>query len=289
MSRFIKAGLSIIGAWMIYQGTGCTTVGNAVSTITPVIPGMATAVVVSLTKVNPNAYGGWDGDCPGCDIDGARVAQKCREFGYSSVVTLTNQQATSFRFLAQCSLAALALKPLADKGEKPLLLIYVSGHGGQVPNLTGTEADGQDETLCLWDGQLVDDLLWQALLKVPKGVRVAFITDTCNSGTNYKAPKSYMREFRARASRKAQGEVVCDFLHIGGCADGMSSYGSAQKGGELTYALFEASGGPQGKTWKEWFYSAKEKMPRNQVPVFEILQTTESLMCCKFEEMEALK
>lgn len=274
---------------MIYHGMGCSTVTNAVSQITPVMPGKAVAVVVSLTKVNPNAYNGWTGECPGCDIDGARVAQSCREYGYTSVVVLTNEQATAFRFLSQCALAATALKPLADKGEKPLLLIYVSGHGGQVPNLTGTEEDGKDETLCLWDGQLVDDLLWQALMKVPKGVRVAFITDTCNSGTNYKAPRSYVKAFRARSTRKANEGLQCDFLHIGGCADGFSSYGSAEKGGELTYALFVGSGGPSGNTWGSWFEKAKAKMPRNQVPVMEVLQTQESLMCCKFEEEEAMK
>lgn len=269
-------------------GLGCSTLQETTSQITPVLPGTAAAVVVSLTAVNPKTYNGWAGACPGSDIDGARVAEACRQAGFTSVVTLTNELATSFRVLSQCALAATALKPAADAGKKPLLLLYVSGHGGQVPNLTGTEQDGMDETLCLYDVPLVDDLLWQALCQVPKGIRVAFISDTCNSGSNYRAPRGYSREIRARASR-APAELKCDFLHIGGCADGFSSYGSAQKGGELTYALFVSSGGPAGKTWRDWFLSAKEQMPRNQVPVFEVINTQETMLCCPFEDMDALK
>ena len=267
---------------------GCASVQEQVPQIVPVLPGTAAAVVVSLTEVNPKAYNGWLGACPGSDIDGERVAAACRFAGYTSVVTLTNSQATSFRVLSQCALAATALKPAADKGLKPILLLYVSGHGGQTPNLTGTEADGFDETLCLYDVPLVDDLLWQALCQVPKGIRVVFISDTCNSGSNYRFPKSYSREMRARSSR-APAELKCDFLHIGGCADGFSSYGSAIKGGELTFALFVASGGPTNKTWKEWFFSARDVMPRNQVPVFEVMNTQETLLCCPIEDYPALK
>ncbi len=270
---------------------GCTTeqVQNVAGEVITALPVESAAIIVSLTKVDPNMYGGWNGDCPGCDIDGQRMVKASRDAGISRIVTLTNSQATTFRFLSQCALAAVALKPSAEKGKRPLLLIYVSGHGGQVANTDGTETDGQDETLCLWDGQLVDDLMWNALVKIAKGVRVVIITDTCNSGTNYKSPRPYTNIMRARSTRSKGATMQCDLLHIGGCADGMSSYGSAGKGGELTYALAVSSGGPNGKTWKGWYESAKGKMPRNQTPTMTVLQTQESLGCCKIEELEAMK
>ena len=27
------------------------------------------AILVGLEKVNPSSYGGWDGNCPGCELD----------------------------------------------------------------------------------------------------------------------------------------------------------------------------------------------------------------------------
>ena len=46
-----------------------------------------------------------------------------------------------------------------------IFLMTYSGHGGQVPDFSGDEAlerqgDYEDETLCLYDGQLIDDELY---------------------------------------------------------------------------------------------------------------------------------
>ena len=56
--------------------------------------------------------------------------------------------------------AAKALKP----GD--LFFLTYSGHGGQVPDVTGDEDDKQDETWCLYDGQLIDDELYFELSRV---------------------------------------------------------------------------------------------------------------------------
>jgi hypothetical protein len=50
-------------------------------------------------------------------------------------------------------LAAAQLRP----GET--FVLYFAGHGSQVPDPTFSEADGRNETWCLYDGQLVDRVL----------------------------------------------------------------------------------------------------------------------------------
>lgn len=257
----------------------------------PMPPGTSAAVICGLTGVDPRSsfYGGWDGACPGCDKDAAVVAAATRGLGYSSTVVLLNEDATCFRFISQCAVAAASLKAAADAGARPLLFIYVSGHGGQVPDTDADEADGKDETLCLYDMQLLDDVMWAGLCKidaVSPRIRVVFMTDTCNSGTNYRAP-SLVRAVAARRSRAPQG-FRNEFLHIGGCADGKSSYGDAD-GGVMTTAAFTGTGF-SGRTWAEWFQAFAATMPKNQVPVFEYLPGA----CCSESEtplpdMEAMK
>lgn len=247
-----------------------TTVETAVL---PAVPGTAVAVITYLTHVNPDAYGGWAGDCPGTDVDAAVMAGICRARSIPYTV-LSNENATAFRFLAACAGAAKAVEPAAKTGLKPLVLIYYSGHGGQVTDTNGDETDKKDETICLWDGQLTDDVMYAGLCKFPEGCLVAFVTDSCNSGTNFRSPKNWVRVVAARSSR-AQEPLKCMFIHIGGCADGESSFGGSA-GGQATTALDTtirsyrpvvlASDPLQMSflSWKAWPVDAQYLMPRNQ-------------------------
>jgi len=62
-------------------------------------------------------------------------------------------------------------------------LLTYSGHGGQVPDVSGDEPDKQDETWCLYDGQLIDDELYFELSRFAAGVRILVLSDSCHSGT----------------------------------------------------------------------------------------------------------
>lgn len=252
---------------------GCVTVPVATVGPGPVPPSPAAAVVVGLTNVDPAGYGGWTGSCPGSDVDADGMAELCRGAGIP-VTVLTNSEATVFRFLKACAVAAASVTPAAEAGLRPLVLIYYSGHGGQVADGGGDEADGKDETLCLWDRQLVDDVMADGLSLFPAGARVAFITDSCNSGSNYRAPADWAGVVEARRSRR-RGAVKCQFIHIGGCGDGESSFGGAG-GGVATTALLTVYRQARGTllmsyppryqtlTWRQWFNLAAQFMPRNQ-------------------------
>lgn len=208
------------------------------------------AVICGLTRVDPEKYGGWDGDCPGCDVDARAWAIACQSEGVPCQVLLDDQATYS-------GIMACAKRACAGLASGDLLILYISGHGGQRADANCDEPDQLDETLCLWDGQLSDDVVWQLLCQVPPGVRVWMITDTCNSGTNYRAPHSY------RTLLQTGGPTL---LHWGGCADGKSSFGSAQ-GGTFTTALVDSY--KQGQSYDAWFKDAKRRMPPSQRPTCE--------------------
>jgi len=209
------------------------------------------AVVAGLTAVDPRAYGGWHGDCPGCDVDAELFALLCRERGLT-VAELHNSQATIDGTIAAARAAWRGLQ----SGD--LFVLYVSGHGGQIPDGDGDEIDRLDETLCLWDGELSDDVLRTLWEEMPAGVRVLFVTDTCNSGTNYRYRP---RSIRPTIPRSYSGSLI----HYGGCADGYSSFGSEQ-GGVWTTALLDTWTPTQ--TYRSWFQSAALLMPSNQTPYY---------------------
>lgn len=64
-----------------------------------------------------------------------------------------------------------------------IFMLSYSGHGGQLPDRNGDEADQQDETWCLYDGQLVDDEIYASLGRFASGVRILVFSDSCHSGT----------------------------------------------------------------------------------------------------------
>jgi len=256
-ARIARIGLIIAGIGAILAG--CTSPGLSPPTFElapdqppvfhPVDGVCRRAVVVGLTAVDPRAYRGWRGDCPGCDIDAEVFALLCREQGLQ-VAELHNNHATRDCVIATAR-AAWSYMTAGD-----LLVVYISGHGGQIADTDGDETDGQDETLCLWDGQLSDDVLRSLWQDLPAGLRVFYVTDTCNSGTNYKLKP---RSMRGVIPRDYGGQLI----HFGGCADGMSSYGS-DSGGTWTTALIDAW--HPGDTYRQWYEKAAIRMPREQIP-----------------------
>ena len=126
------------------------------------------AVVYGLDRVDPAAYQGWAGACPGTILDALRMRDLLIRRGYT-VIVLTNSQATAFRVTSACVAAAQGMKT----GDK--LVVYGSSHGGQATDIKGDEGGGMDSTICLWDGQFVDDLVYRMLVKVPKGVDVVVV------------------------------------------------------------------------------------------------------------------
>lgn len=214
----------------------------------------AMAVIAGLTRVNPAGYGGWAGDCPGCDVDIRDVeAAVTRRPAFVGNVKLFNSSATWLLFAASISNAC------AQLSKDDFLIIYRSGHGGRVPDNNGDEQDGYDETLCLWDRQVRDDEMWALLCAcVPAGLRVLLLTDACHSETAFRA----VPDLAAGAADKGK-EFQGRLLSISGCADDKVSWGGSD-GGKLTRAALKEL--RDDITYAQWFARISARMGDEQVP-----------------------
>lgn len=136
---------------------------------------------IGINEVDPDHYAGWSGPLQACEADARDMQRIAQESGFETSTTLT-KQATRDNVRASIQSASEALAP----GD--IFFVSYSGHGGQVPDLDGDErtlnaADVQDETWCLYDGELIDDELLELWSQFRRGVRVLVLSDSCHSGT----------------------------------------------------------------------------------------------------------
>jgi hypothetical protein len=141
----------------------------------------ARSLHIGLNEISSAAYSGWSGPLAACEFDANDMAAIARSQAMKPVVLLT-KKATRANVLKAMRTAAKALVA----GD--LFFMTYSGHGGQVPDVSGDEADKQDETWCLYDGQLIDDELYLELSRFARGVRILVLSDSCHSGTVTRAP-----------------------------------------------------------------------------------------------------
>lgn len=205
------------------------------------------AVLVGLTHVDPKSYQGWDGrkGCWGCERDVESLRKLLRREGFADedIQVLKSEGAT-----AAAVLDALRRRVWhARVGD--LVVLFYSGHGGQVQDQDGDEDDLHDETLCLFDREVVDDEIGRIWGALPRGAYGLMISDACHSGTNAKArhsPRSarpFIVRPRPSKDRGGGGELIqIGAAHDSGEATGLSA------GGLFTLALerVAATGLPSG-------------------------------------------
>jgi uncharacterized caspase-like protein len=127
-------------------------------------------------------------DLRGCVNDVKNVrAVLTTHYGFASkdITTLTDYAATTKAMRD----AITKLVKGAKSGD--VLLFHYSGHGANVPDKDGDEADRRDEILCPtdldWKDPLLDDWLRKTFDRLPAGASLTVIMDCCHSGTNTRA------------------------------------------------------------------------------------------------------
>lgn len=141
------------------------------------------SVHVGLNTVDPDRYEGWDGALKACENDARDMARLARSAGFADTVLLTPD--------GTVDQVTAALREAAGRlGPGDILLFTYSGHGGQVPDVTGSdeEQDALDETLVLYDRQFLDDELNREFRAFADGVRIFVLLDCCHSGTAVEIP-----------------------------------------------------------------------------------------------------
>lgn len=193
MSRrdFLQAGTCL--ALGLAQGSAL--ISAAVADAAPALgeKPKAIALTVGLNSVSGDHYtdengNPWTGDLKGCENDANDMAAIATEAGFATQTLLT-KDATRDGVLNAISSAASSLAP------EGIFMVSYSGHGGQVPDDPAhrDEYDGADETWCLYDGQVIDDELYQLWNAFPGGARILVISDSCHSGTVVRVASFYNR------------------------------------------------------------------------------------------------
>lgn len=169
---------------------------------------------------------GYAGKCEGAKVDCTRMKTLLKPYAKTQV-SFVDSQAT---IAAVCD----ALK----KGvQTPLCIFYFSGHGGSIATSQAandpTEADKNDEFICLYDGGLLDNSIWN-IISQAKG-RVVLIFDACHSQTMYRSPITFAKQRKKLgATHKLPGSV--SILCWSGCPDSSYSYGN-NSGGKFTNCI----------------------------------------------------
>lgn len=141
---------------------------------------MATGISlhIGLNSVDPAHYAGWSGPLNACEADAEDMEAIAKAAGFKTN-TLMTAKATREAVIKGIKDAAAKL----DVGD--MFFLTYSGHGGQLPDAEDDdgEEDLQDETWCLFDGELIDDELREQWSSFKDKVRVLVFSDSCHSGS----------------------------------------------------------------------------------------------------------
>jgi len=138
--------------------------------------------------VGINRYAIPGSDLRGCVNDVKQVSEllvKRHRFRKGDITTLLDRAATT----RDMRKAVASLVRSGRRGD--VLLFHYSGHGSNVPDKNGDEADHRDEILCPadldWGDPFLDDWMRSTFDGLRAGVNLTVILDCCHSGTATRA------------------------------------------------------------------------------------------------------
>lgn len=133
------------------------------------------SLCIGVNEVDTNVYGSL-AKLKGPENDAQSVRDLLLSQGFASDILLT-KSATSRNVLSWLT----SMASVVAAGDS--VVLFYSGHGGQVPDLGADENDRLDETLCLYDRMLVDDEIYAAFSRFNPQCNIVMLSDSCHSGT----------------------------------------------------------------------------------------------------------
>jgi len=229
-------------------------------------------------------YKGTDAELNGCINDVSNIHQMLiQKFGYkeADITVLTDEtelQPTRANILAY--FLDLLLVSNCD------LYFHYSGHGSQMKDSNGDEADGMDEALVPIDynesGLITDDELRGLLQCMQQSCKLTIVLDCCHSGSGMdlaynlyeRVGKNYLLTDpnSSKTGGRTHGQVVC----LSGCMDSQTSadaYIGKQYQGALTANLLLALDtlSPRTRTYSNLYNTIKRGLATGkytQIPCF---------------------
>jgi len=245
-----------------------------------------------------NNYPGTANDLRGCVNDSNEWSKLVRDkFRFDEVLIVNDKQAVK--------------KNLIDKWDKLVskskigdtLVFGYSGHGTTTPDRgEKDEVDGKDEAICLYDSLLIDDELRAMLDKVPKGVKLIVVIDSCHSGTVTRAFLNTMSDNSFYSKPRfipPENDLVASSMdelplkkRLGYSEEGMNhilltgtnsttysydAYIGGKHCGAFSHYAIEILKANSSITFNDFYEKLKKKLPSNQYPQYPQLEGPESL------------
>ncbi|SEI52122.1 Caspase domain-containing protein [Arthrobacter sp. yr096] len=152
------------------------------------------ALCVGINKFKYLPQSSWLNGCVNDAEDLAALLEEKYGFDASNITVLRDAKASKKSVMAELG----KLLDAAITGTATHLVFTFSSHGTQVPDTSGDESDSLDEAFACydinnsgdaWDPDTVisDDELAALFARLPKGVLMDVVLDTCHSGTGLKS------------------------------------------------------------------------------------------------------
>lgn len=219
-------------------------------------------------------YAGTAMELSGCANDAHAMAAHLTKRGYA--VTLLSDAVESELSTAVPPTRANILRALAElilAPDNDLVFTY-SGHGAQLPDLDGDEADGLDEVLVPLDAArglthdtaIIDDALRGLLQMLREPQRLACILDCCHSGSGLDLKwVGHVQGGRLRLLDGGERPTPGQCVMLSGCRDDQVSLERTVRGqthGVLTAAVLACLTTAPGLSASDLFFRVRASLRR---------------------------
>lgn len=204
-------------------------------------------------------YTGTSSELHGCINDVINISQILQHNNYTTQIMTDTDISKKSNILSE-------LEKLIKSGKKKLFFHY-SGHGTQIYDTNGDEADHLDEALCEKDTLISDDQLNAVLSHMSEDQEIICLIDACHSGTIVDLPyilSPNKKVITNKTNSKIKGKVIC----ISGCKDNQTSADVYKYGtyfGAMTNQLsILLKNGVSEMSWKELTLKLQTNMRLNR-------------------------
>jgi hypothetical protein len=176
MAQIVAAFATILEQYSSLDSTASWTGMSNRSALKEVTMAQGFSLHIGLNGVDASKYNGWPGTLAGCVNDANAMQTICSSQGFTTQMLL-NGDATADAILGAIGQAAYNLQ----SGET--FVLSYSGHGGQVPDTTGSSPNGLDDTWVAYDRMVLGHELYNLWGQFAANVRIEVYSDSCHSGT----------------------------------------------------------------------------------------------------------
>lgn len=213
-------------------------------------------------------------DLRACENDAMEFARLAIKHRFQKINLLLSEYADSKTFFKLLSTYQRELR----SGD--LFLLTFSGHGGQIMDHSGDDADGLDEVWCFYDTIVSDDQLFDAWSGFEEGVRIVVVSDSCHSGDILKngneeaSPKSHEKRIFQDAATRTAGNIASSVQVLAACRSHQLTRESFTQGkwhGAFTNCILTHHENESDLSYSELFEKVEGCTSKSQNPHREFL------------------